>query len=78
MKQRKLINGKSVNELDVAIGIVIFTKSPAKWKIVDMETGEEYVGSETKHPFFNNFLKEKIQSMEIGSLMKVKGVADDR
>jgi hypothetical protein len=41
---RKLQNGKEVSEFDIAVSLVVYTKCPSKYKLVDMETGEEYVG----------------------------------
>jgi hypothetical protein len=45
INQRKLLNGEIVESYEKAIDLTIHTKSPAKWKLVDMETGQEYVGS---------------------------------
>lgn len=45
MKFRKLLNGKDVEELDKAIDLTIHTKCPEKWVLIDLETGQEYVGS---------------------------------
>jgi hypothetical protein len=45
---RKLINGKEVEELDYAINLTIHTKCPEKWLLIDLETGQEYMGS--PHP----------------------------
>ena len=42
---RKLLNGTEVPENDTTIELVIHTKAPGKWKLTDMETGQEYVGS---------------------------------
>lgn len=32
-------------ELDQAINLTVHTKSPAKWLLIDRETGETYVGN---------------------------------
>ena len=42
---RKLLNGEKVPENDTPIDLIVHTKAPGKWKLVDMETGQEYVGS---------------------------------
>lgn len=42
--ERKLQDGTEVPAFDVAVTLQVYTKCPAKWKLVDMETGEEYVG----------------------------------
>lgn len=45
MKKRKLKFGTEVIELDKPVTLKIKTKCPNKWKLVDMETGEEYIGN---------------------------------
>jgi len=42
---RNLLNGTEVQENDTPIDLIVHTKAPGKWKLVDMETGQEYVGS---------------------------------
>ncbi len=44
---RKLLDkyGTEVEELYAPIDLVIHTKAPGKWKLIDMETGQEYVGT---------------------------------
>ena len=42
---RKLLNGEEVPETHTPIDLIVHTKAPGKWKLVDMETGQEYVGS---------------------------------
>jgi hypothetical protein len=55
MKKRKLLNnvysflprmyqGSEVKELDSAVDLVIHTKAPGKWLLIDLETGQEYIG----------------------------------
>jgi hypothetical protein len=44
---RKLLNGEYVEETAEAVDLTIHTKAPSKWKLIDMETGQEYVGSPT-------------------------------
>ena len=43
-KQRILKNGNTVSELNKAIELIVKTKAPGKWKLIDQETGEEYIG----------------------------------
>jgi hypothetical protein len=45
MAHRKLIDGGSAWELNAPIDLIIHTKAPGKWKLIDMETGQEYIGS---------------------------------
>ena len=42
---RKLLNGEVVEETAFPMNLVVHTKAPGKWKLVDMETGQEYIGS---------------------------------
>lgn len=42
---RKLLNGTEVEEFAEATELVVSSKSPGKWKLIDMETGQEYIGS---------------------------------
>ncbi len=48
---RRLLGGEEVVELDSPINITIHTKAPGKWKIIDMETGQEYVGSDIPNEY---------------------------
>ena len=51
MKTRKLIDGSEAQELDQPIKLLIETKCPSKWKIVDMETGQAYIGTNNNKKF---------------------------
>jgi hypothetical protein len=42
---RKLLDGTEVVELDIAVTLNVYTKCPWKYKLTDMETGVEYVGT---------------------------------
>ena len=42
---RKLLNGTEVPENDTPIDLIVHTKAPSKWKLIDLETGQEYIGS---------------------------------
>jgi len=42
---RKLLNGQEVEEFKDKVDLTIHTKAPGKWKLIDMETGQEYIGS---------------------------------
>jgi hypothetical protein len=44
MKKRKLLDGTKVEESEFLIELVVMTRCPEKWKLVDLETGEEYIG----------------------------------
>lgn len=43
---RKLLDGSMAEETDTAVDLTIHTKCPSKWLLIDLETGQEYVGSE--------------------------------
>ena len=43
---RILKNGVKVPELKKAINLKVYTKCPAKWILIDTETGQKYIGSE--------------------------------
>lgn len=43
MPDRVLIDGTTVEEYPEPITITVYTKAPGKWKLTDMQTGEEYV-----------------------------------
>ena len=73
MHKRILKNGTHVESYDHPIDLIIHTKAPAKWKLIDMETGEEYLGSEITHPSFGELLRQKVMECKIGSWSKTKG-----
>ena len=44
-KPRNLINGKKAKSYPDPIDLVVHTRAPEKWKLTDLETGQEYIGS---------------------------------
>ena len=44
-KTRKLLDGTYSKEYDSPITVTIYTKCPGKWKLIDMETGQEYLAT---------------------------------
>lgn len=72
MSKRKLINDTEVESYDQPIDLIIHTKAPAKWKIIDLETGEEYIGSEI-YTDFAEILRDKVKNGRIGTWVKTKG-----
>lgn len=56
---RKLQDGTEVPELAAPIQLVVYTKCPEKYKLIDMETGEEYMGTQ---PSQNKFHWKKIDA----------------
>lgn len=50
MKTRTLKDGSVVQEVDFVKILEVKTKCPEKWKLIDLETGEEYIGWRTDGP----------------------------
>jgi hypothetical protein len=72
-KKRKLLDGSEVNDYDYPIDLILHTKAPGKWKLIDLETGQEYLGSEISHETFAELLRTKVAKSKIGSWFKTKG-----
>lgn len=72
-KKRKLLDGSEVDNYDYPIDIIVHTKAPGKWKLIDLETGQEYLGSEISHETFGELLRTKVAKSKIGSWFKTKG-----
>ncbi len=47
MKTRKLKDGTEVKELELPVTLTVYTRCPEKYKLIDMQTGEEYIGYPT-------------------------------
>jgi hypothetical protein len=59
LKQRKLLDGTLITELDNSTVLKIKTKCPTKWKLIDLETGEEYLGNmPNEHHMFWKKIKD--------------------
>jgi hypothetical protein len=71
MNVRVLQDGSIINSLEKPVDLIIHTKAPEKWKLVDLETGEEYLGSEISSGFAE-ILREKVKVNKIGSWSKYK------
>jgi hypothetical protein len=72
-KKRKLLDGSEVNDYDHPIDLILHTKAPGKWKLIDLETGQEYLGSDISHETFGELLRSKVAKAKIGSWFKTKG-----
>ena len=48
MNFRKLQDGVQVYELEQPVELVVKTRAPMKWLLIDRETGEQYIGATTK------------------------------
>ena len=72
-KKRKLMDGSEVDDYDHPIDLILHTKAPGKWKLIDLETGQEYLGSDISHETFGEILRTKVSKSKIGSWFKTKG-----
>ncbi len=72
MDKRKLKDGSEVDAFEKPIELLVHTKAPAKWLLIDLETGEEYLGSDFAHQTFSEQLRDKIKINKIGSWLKIK------
>jgi len=68
---RVLKDGSEVDSFDKPVDLIIHTKAPEKWKLIDLETGEEYLGSEIATDFAE-ILREKVKTNKIGTWVKTK------
>jgi hypothetical protein len=71
MNRRILKDGSEVDSFDKPVDLIIHTKAPGKWKLTDLETGEEYLGSEISTDFAE-VLREKAKINKIGTWVKTK------
>lgn len=44
MTTRTLLDGRDVPELEKAVTLKVYTKCPEKYMLIDMQTGERYIG----------------------------------
>ena len=45
MNDRKLKDGTTANRFDKKFTLGVVTDTPQKWKLTDLESGEEYIGN---------------------------------
>ena len=72
MNKRILKDESEVISFENAVDLIIHTKAPGKWKLIDLETGEEYLGSEVCTGFAE-ILREKVKNGKIGTWIKTQG-----
>lgn len=48
MDKRKLQTGDEVQQLDQPVTLKVYTRCPEKWMLIDLETGERYIGYSTE------------------------------
>ena len=70
--KRRLLDGTEVDSFDVPVELIIHTKAPEKWKLIDMETGEEYIGSRFSHEKFSELLRDKVSKGQIRQWKKIR------
>jgi hypothetical protein len=47
----RIYQGIEVAELDAAVDLTIHTKAPEKWLLIDLETGQEYIGQRSPNNY---------------------------
>ena len=47
MNTRTLLDGQDVEELDNAVTLRVYTKCPEKYMLIDLQTGERYIGTKS-------------------------------
>lgn len=47
----KLYQGAEVPEYEEAVDLTVHTKAPGKWLLIDLETGQEYIGSKEPNKY---------------------------
>lgn len=72
MNKRKLKDGSEIESFEKPVDLIIHTKAPAKWLIIDLETGQEYLGSDFSNENFAEKLRQRVQAGKIGSWIKIK------
>lgn len=72
MGKRILQDGSKVDSFETPVELIIHTKAPEKWKLTDLETGEEYLGSGIGTNFAE-VLRSKVGNGKIGTWVKTKG-----
>lgn len=47
----RLYQGTEVEEYDIPVDLTVHTKAPGKWLLIDLETGQEYIGSKDPNKY---------------------------
>lgn len=47
----KMYQGAEVEEFSKAVDLTIHTKAPGKWLLIDLETGQEYIGADVPNKY---------------------------
>ena len=65
--KRKSLNGKNLKTMNTPIELVVYTKVPSKWILIDSETGQYYKGTDNKQKFKN---WRKITDLELKNILR--------
>lgn len=47
----RLYQGAEVPEYEEPVDLTVHTKAPGKWLLIDLETGQEYIGSKEPNKY---------------------------
>ena len=47
----RMYQGVEVDEYEEAVDLTVHTKAPGKWLLIDLETGQEYIGSKEPNKY---------------------------
>jgi hypothetical protein len=47
----RMYQGAEVEEFEKAVDLTVHTKAPGKWLLIDLETGQQYVGSKDPNKY---------------------------
>jgi hypothetical protein len=47
----KMYQGAEVEEFSEAVDLTVHTKAPGKWLLIDLETGQEYIGADVPNKY---------------------------
>jgi hypothetical protein len=47
----RMYQGVEVVEYEEAVDLTVHTKAPGKWLLIDLETGQEYIGSKEPNKY---------------------------
>jgi hypothetical protein len=56
LKNRKLKDNTEAKELSKSVKLLVKTKVPSKYVLLDKETGQVYIGTEEQNPYEEGFV----------------------
>jgi hypothetical protein len=83
-KMRKLIDGTTVSELHEPVSLIVKTKCPHKYLLMDLETDETYRGTDSNQPgshwvkIDNSFMNEfkKLNPTPAATSVNIREILD--